>query len=319
MYCIKCGEQIADEALSCPHCGAVVPAAYLAKGSASLSDACEKYDSSNSNDGYQGSEAETIVSGSSSSQSCVDDEFVSTPTDSIRSSSNPSAVEKRQCLQCGALNDADTYYCQSCGAWFPQMKKGVSTFGDRVEQFNSSFSSGQSASSVGKAKADNSKTMWVALSVVQLVVALMGFLPVLTLNVPFVGGDYSLFDLMGVVQFLQSYSSGTASSGLGMISIGIITVIVLGIAAAVIGAVNIYRTSHADRFLMSGFALTAVVGIVCIGVSMYLSSQLTSSLGMSGGSSASVVSTSIWVWIMFLASIGGAIAGGYFREMDRKA
>lgn len=223
------------------------------------------------------------------------------------------------CAKCGALNNDEANYCRSCGSRLARRSEGVGARGDQKGQGGSGSSADRGVPSNGTANTANSKTKWIALSIIQLLVALMGLLPLFTLNVPFVGGDYSLFHLMDATQFLQSYTSGATSSQFGMITVGIIVMIAMWIAAAVIGAVNIYRASRADSFLMSGFSLTAILSIICFAVSLFLNSQLTGSLGMSGGSSVSVVSVSVWVWIMLLVSIGGATAGGFFRETDRKS
>lgn len=321
MYCMKCGKKLHEEALYCSYCGILIPPEYRGGVTETKKSICDSADLLDSNDKTLSIEDDSRITDSSRIVNSVAEGIASPAKDSSVHEEETPVVEITRCSQCGTENNTNAIHCQNCGAWIPQMRRIGGSASGFVKRASLGVLGNMPTAFDGQGKADRGSAGWTGLSIVQLLIALIGLLPALSLNVPYYDGEYSLFDMMSIVQnlqsYLQMYSSDSISSELGMVSVGIVAMIALWIACVVIGALNIYRSIKSEKFLISGFTLITLLGIVCVAISIYLNSQLLNLLGISG-SSSSVVSVSVWVWIMLLGSVGGLIAVGFFREMDRR-
>ena len=230
---------------------------------------------------------------------------------------DPSVPESIRCPKCDAKNLAENRFCQSCGA---EMKKA-----NRLLTHKEQGRASTKEIPIGNVLAEDAKDAfagkYLALSIIQLVVACLGILPALVVNVPFIGGSYSLFDALRILSSLQSYASSETSSAFGFAILVIIVLICIWLAALILGIVNIVRSVKGGKFLPSGYVLLVTLSCSCLLLSFALNSALSANGGSSlyGASTGELVTASIWVWVMLIPSVIGAVASGFIRELQRKA
>lgn len=233
------------------------------------------------------------------------------------------------CVKCGNQIADNARFCPKCGNQVAQRAASSASAPAAGQQAPSGAPTGASGVAAGSSASSGTTpgrnaafakggSGWIALAVVQAVTALMGLLPQFTLRVPWVGGDYSLFDLMGALQTLGSYASlagggSEVSGGLGMLMVWVVVLIVVWLVGLGLSIASIVRTLKGSAIMASGSTLICLLGICCLATTMVAGGALSS---MMGTNVSGVVSVSAWTWVMIVLSAAVAVACGYLKSVN---
>lgn len=213
------------------------------------------------------------------------------------------------CSQCGYKIQENARCCANCGC-VQTVEKDPSL---RSVPKASGTKPKSSAGGLNFADSGNkSRVVSISLAVAGVLVSCLGLMPLFAVNVPFVGGSFSLGELHDALLKLDSSSLGglfpegvTDGMGfLGLLLLGLMIVVALSFVA---GIVNLVRTITGKPVFAIGFVLSMVVGFVAIATTMALNNWL-SDFNILGQTVSGTFSPSIWAWIMTVVSAIGAVA-----------
>lgn len=214
------------------------------------------------------------------------------------------------CSQCGQELAEGSRFCPGCGtavrgAEAPATLKAASA----VPQ----ASAARSGVQPGMKAAADAAHVGKVVGVLDIVLTVLCFMPWINFNLYLWSGSYSLPGLIEIVGSFQNNASSLLGSAYTSTDFGSILPLVLLAVAAAWAAVEIllvrdaYRSlTGKDNYAMGGsggaFALSLLVFFVSFVSNQTIAGQL--------GTSVEVVSTTMWLWVSLIVSLGALIYAG---------
>lgn len=221
------------------------------------------------------------------------------------------------CPKCGAQIIEEATFCVECGWKVADRKASAgsaphltpssvppSTTGYRKEP--------AAASAIGGGDSGSNRSK--ALGGVGIVLALLTFMPWISVNAYIVGDDYSLFDFVGLVMKLNEssgemlYFLAGSTRSLGSITAITVALAVMWVATVALLVVNAVRVFQNKESWPAAFAFAAALALSVLIVILGAASTL--------GQASSVLSTTVWPWITLIASAACLVAQLYFNSKD---
>ena len=176
---------------------------------------------------------------------------------------------------------------------------------------NAAFSVPAGPPKPAPAPQSNERTKDIVAAVATGILALISFMPLLRLNVPLIGGSYSLLDLVNVYNQLNNYgytAYGNISlaffEGVVVWFVIIVTVWIAAIVASIVCVANVIRGKGSGGY---GLVLLAVFGVLCTATVFVASSMLADAAGSYASSVSSMIVPTMWLWALTVGSFAGFI------------